>query len=109
MYKETWQPQFECIVFLALIRCQQFAPLAHKNMSKTETNDCRLGKSAFCALAMVSDFTTHQHTNKFDVHEGAHDSHSLKMKLLMSNTTVFPDIVLEVPKKQGVKTQCVTK
>ena len=86
MYNETWQPQFECIVFLPLIRSQQFAPVAHKNMTKTEPNDCRLGKSPFCAMKIVSDFTAHQHTNTFDVHEGAN-----------THLTLLKDEVANVP------------
>jgi hypothetical protein len=50
---------------------EKFAPLAHKNMTKTKPNACSLGSSAFCAMTIVSDFTAHQHTDKFDVRDGA--------------------------------------
>jgi len=43
-----------------------------------------------------------QHTDKFDLYKGAStSSRSLKMKLLVSNITVFPDIASKV-KKTGV-------
>ena len=46
---------------------------------------------------MVSDFTAHQHTK-----EQTPTSRSIKMKLQMSNITVFPDIVLEVQKNKSI-------
>jgi len=50
---------------------KQYAPDAFANMTIYEPNSCRLGKSAFTSMSIVSSFTAHQHIDKNDVRDGA--------------------------------------